>query len=79
MRSVSAEMVTGSSAGELAAREGLVLSRKDEDSSPLTEVVVMSYIAGTESQPLALLSVQRIAKRRDRNWNASLELTSTAR
>ena len=31
--------------GELEDEEDLVLSRKEEDSSPLTEVVVMSCIA----------------------------------
>lgn len=39
-------MVIGSSDGELdEVEEGLVLSRKEEDSSPWMEVVVMSWIA----------------------------------
>lgn len=37
-------MVRVLSDGELEAAEGLVLSRKEEDSSPLTEVVLMSYV-----------------------------------
>lgn len=50
MRSVSAVKVRLSSDGELEDGEGLVLSRKEDDSSPLTEAVFMSYVAVAANQ-----------------------------
>ena len=51
MRSVSAAMVRDSLDGEVEEGEDLVLSIKEDDSSPLTEVVLMSYVAIAANQP----------------------------